>query len=78
MPVGSKVSLVSVILGQLAYVGFPLIVTRESFRGPEYVYNRFGFAFAATLQFAFYWRLTKHLSRLTKVLRAEGQPVLVA
>jgi hypothetical protein len=65
VPVGIKVMLGSIILGQFTNFVFPYFVTAESFKNPSYVYQLFSFTFTAAFMAVFYWRLTTHFSRLS-------------
>jgi len=64
VPVGIKFALASTVLGQIAYFGFPYVVTPASFRDPAYVYQLYSFAFAAAFMSIYYWRIATHLARL--------------
>ncbi len=74
VPIGVKLFIASIVLGQTAYFGFPYIVTRETFRDPGFVYQLYSFAFAAVFMFIYYWRIATHFSRL--VVRAHSHPAV--
>lgn len=64
VPIGIKVALAAIVLGQVSYFGFGYVVTPTAFRNPAFVYELYSFAFAAAFMFIFYWRVASHLSRL--------------
>jgi hypothetical protein len=57
VPIGIKVALAAIVLGQASYVGFGYIVTPTTVRNPTFVYELYSFAFAAAFMFVFYWRI---------------------
>ena len=66
VPVGIKVGVAGIFVGQAAYFGFPYIVTTENFRDPGRAYHLFGFVQGTAFMFIFYWRMTTHFSRLRR------------
>ena len=70
VPVGIKLALVGSTFGQVAYFGFPYVVTPTTFRDPVFVYQLFSFAFAAAFTFIYYWRIAMHLARLLRIERS--------
>lgn len=67
VPVGIKLVQVGTAFGQVAYFGFPYVVTPTTFRDPAFVYQLFSFAFAAAFMFINYWRVATHLARLLRI-----------
>ena len=67
VPLGIRIALAGTIIGQIAYFGFPHLVTKETFRDPYHVYQLFCFASSAAFMSIFYWRLTIHFSRLARL-----------
>lgn len=74
VPIGIKIAVAAVLLGQLGYWGFGYVVTPSSFRNPAFVYELYSFAFACTFTFIFYWRITIHLAALATIQRS-SQPI---
>ncbi len=74
VPVGIRVLLASIALGQISYFGFPYVVTPVTFRDPVFVYQLYSFAFACAFMSIYYWRITTHFSRL--VPRGRSNPTV--
>jgi len=70
VPVGIKVMLASIVLGQVLYFGFPYVVTPTTFRDPVFVYQLASFVFGMAFMAAFYWRIAFHLRRIVRMKRS--------
>lgn len=70
VPVGIKFAIASMALGQIAYFGFPSVVTTASFRDPGYVYELFLFAFSTVFMALYYWRIATHLTHVLERQRS--------
>lgn len=69
-PIGIKVSLAAIALGQVGYWGFSYIVTPSTFRNPAFVWELYSFVFAAAFMFIFYWRVAVHLASVIRIQRS--------
>ena len=72
VPIGIKVALVATVLGQVGYFGLPYVITPLSFRNPAFVYDLYSFAFSSSVMFIYYWRITTHLSRVSRRERSNS------
>lgn len=69
-PIGIKVTLAAVLLGQMGYWGFGYVVTPAAFRNPTFVWELYSFAFAAFFMFVFYWRVAVLFARVVRIQRS--------
>lgn len=72
VPVGLKISIVGVVVGQLMYFCFPLIVTTDSFRNPFFIYQLAYFFVNGMLAFIYFWRIAYHMERIAKGERSNS------
>jgi len=70
VPMGLKISLVSIVVGQVMYFGFPRVVTTTSFRNPYFVYELAVFFVMGVLTVSYYWRIAYHLGRIASAERS--------
>lgn len=61
VPVGIKVSLATVVLGQAIAFGFPRVVRPGDFRDPYFAYQLLSFLFAGAFTILYYWRISHHM-----------------
>lgn len=64
VPVGIKVSLATVVLGQAIAFGFGRVVRPQDFRDPALAYQLLSFFFAGAFTVLYYWRVARHMRRL--------------
>jgi hypothetical protein len=65
VPVGIKVSLATVLLGQAIGLAFPRIAPGLHLRNPVFAYQLLSFFFAGAFTALYYWRIAHHLGRLS-------------
>ena len=71
VPVGVKVALLGVVLGQGFYYASPYLLERGGFRDPELVYRYVALVMPISFTFLYYWRLAYHLGKV-RALQAQG------
>ena len=72
VPVGIKVSLATVLLGQAIGLGFARIARAQGLRDPVLVYPLLSFFFAGAFTVVYYWRVAHHMRRLSRLARQHG------
>ena len=70
VPVGVKVAIAGLVLGQVLYFGSDYVLAEGAFRDPELVYRQIFFVLPLALAFLYYWRIAHHI-RAVRVLRAD-------
>ena len=70
VPVGIKLFIASLVIGQVAYFAFPLVVTQETFRSPFFVYQLFSFFIVGMFAVIYYWRIAHYMEHIAGVERA--------
>jgi hypothetical protein len=71
VPVGIKVTLATVILGQAIAFSFGRLVGPQDFRDPYLVYQLLSLFFAGTFTIVFYWRVAHHMARVARAAQAK-------
>lgn len=61
VPVGIKVSLATVALGQAIAFGFAHVVRPQDLRDPAFAYQLLSFFFAGAFTVLYYWRVARHM-----------------
>lgn len=69
-PVGIKLAITAVILGQVVYWGFGYVISPDTFRNPALVWKIYTISFSAAFMFIFYWRVTVHLAAVVRAQRS--------
>lgn len=70
VPVGIKVTLASVILGQAIALGFGRVAQMQQWRDPRFAYELLSFFFAGALTAVYYWRVAHHMARAAATARS--------
>ena len=68
VPIGVKIAVVGMALGQAVYYGFPYVVGHGTFRDAAFVYRVISFTMALTFTFVYYWRIAYHLAAIRRTL----------
>ena len=70
VPVGLKLLIASIVVGQILYYGMPRIVTSTNFRNPHFVDQLATFFIVGVFAVFFYWRIAYHLGRVAQPERS--------
>lgn len=70
VPVGLKLTIASIVVGQVIYFGAPRVITPELFRDPYFVYQLVSFFVAGIFTVCYFWRIAYHMERILKVERS--------
>jgi hypothetical protein len=71
-PVGIKIALVSIVLGQINYFLFPRLVTQTEFRDPLFVFQLMSLFVAGMFTVLFYWSIAAHMARINDLQRSNS------
>ena len=74
VPVGLKIFIVSVVVGQAMYFGFPRIFTTTSFRDPHFAYHFATSLLVGLYMVCYYWPIAYYMERVADANRSN--PVL--
>jgi len=71
-PVGVKLTLASILLGQMNYLVFPHVVTQANFRDPLFVFRIMSMFVAGTFTVLYYWSIAAHMTRIATLQRSNS------
>ncbi len=74
VPVGVKLAVLGLILGQGVYYAAPHVLQTSQFRDPSIVYRYISFIMPVGFAFVYYWRIVVHLREVRR-LREAGREV---
>jgi hypothetical protein len=64
VPIGLKVAVLALLIGQVLYYGSSQLFGQGTFRDPALVYRLIYFVFTVSLAFVYYWRIAHHMARV--------------
>ena len=76
VPIGVKLAVFGVILGQGFYYASPHILGNGAFRDPELVYRYISFLIPVAFTFIYYWRIAHHMSVIRTCTSARAESAL--
>lgn len=71
-PVGIKIALASIILGQINYFVFPRVVTQTEFRDPLFVFQLMSLFITGVFTVLYYWSIAAHMARINSLQRSNS------
>ena len=71
-PVGVKLTLASILLGQVNYFVLPRVITQTTFRDPFFVFQLMALFVAGTFTVLYYWSIAAHMTRIVKLQRSNN------
>jgi hypothetical protein len=69
VPIGLKLAIVGIVLGQAIYYGAPYVLA-GTFRDPALVYRYLSFLMPVVFTFIYYWRIAYHIAHVRTVAPA--------
>lgn len=76
VPVGIKIALLAVVLGQGFYYSSPYLLGRGGFRDPALVYRYVAMVMPIAFTFIYYWRIAYHLGTIRAMQTAKATSAL--